>query len=318
MESLNQIEGRTESQLARRDVGLVEITDKDIQQLGTVPQTLDRIYKSIMREGTDYGKIPGTPKPSLWKPGAELLARWLNLVPQSKLAEKVEDWSKPFFMYKVETSFYNREGLFVGNGFGSANTGETRYAWRWVPENSLPTNANKQELESKSDNGRKLYKIPTSASEIFTLQNTVLKMAKKRSFIDGILSITGASRIFTQEIEDDEHASEQKAQEAKTVGSGVARSPSSSTGRRIIRYFETSDKQRRLLPPSHPMYEEFVNFCSALRKDHPGLEYEFKREKTQEGEKIASVTFQNPTQEVEKTIASMMTSIADSIDGENK
>ncbi|MGH2639338.1 MAG: hypothetical protein ACRDF4_08680 [Rhabdochlamydiaceae bacterium] len=70
MESINQLE-RNEGQLARRDVGLVEITDKDIQQLGTVPQTLDRIYKSIMKEGTDYGKIPGTPKPCLWKPGAE-------------------------------------------------------------------------------------------------------------------------------------------------------------------------------------------------------------------------------------------------------
>ena len=317
MESLNQIEGK-EGQLARRDVGLVEITDKDVQQLGTVPQTLDRIYKSIMKEGTDYGKIPGTPKPGLWKPGAELLARWLNLVPQSKLTEKAEDWNKPFFMYKVETSFYNREGLFVGNGFGSANTGETRYAWRWVQENSVPGNLNKQDLETKTENGRKLFKIPTPASEIFTLQNTVLKMAKKRSFIDGILSITSASRIFTQEIEDDEHSSEQKAEEAKVVGSGAAKSTSATNGRKIIRYFETSDRQKRLLSPSHPLYGEFVNFCAALRKDHPELQYEFKREKTQEGEKISSVTFQNPTLEVEKTIVSMMTSIADSIDGESR
>ena len=306
---------RKEGQLARRDVGLVEITDKDIQQLGTVPQTLDRIYKSIMKEGTDYGKIPGTPKPGLWKPGAELLARWLNLVPQSNLTEKAEDWDKPFFMYKVETSFYNREGLFVGNGFGSANTGETRHAWRWVPESSVPANLSKESLEPKTENGKKLFKIPTPPSEVFTLQNTVLKMAKKRSFIDGILSITGASRIFTQDIEDEEHSPEQKAQEAKVVGSGTARPIPASTGRKVIKYFETSDKRRQLLPPNHPLYEEFVNFCAALKKDHPELQYEFKREKTLEGEKISSVTFQNPSPEVEKSIVSMMTSIADSMDG---
>ena len=34
------------------------------------------------------------------------------------------------------------------------------------------------------------------------LANTILKMAKKRSFVDGILTVTGASRIFTQDIED--------------------------------------------------------------------------------------------------------------------
>ena len=32
--------------------------------------------------------------------------------------------------------------------------------------------------------------------------NTVLKMARKRSYVDAILSATGSSRIFTQDIEE--------------------------------------------------------------------------------------------------------------------
>ena len=88
-----------------------------------------------------------------------------------------------------------------------------------------------------------------------------------------------------------------------------------SQNNQILRNF----RQAETTPISlHPLYEEFVNFCAALKKDHPELQYEFKREKTQEGEKISSVTFQNPTLEVEKTIVSMMTSIADSIDGESR
>ena len=35
---------------------------------------VQEVMKAVMLEGTHYGKIPGTPKPSLWKPGAEVLA----------------------------------------------------------------------------------------------------------------------------------------------------------------------------------------------------------------------------------------------------
>ena len=46
------------------------------------------------------------------------------------------------------------------------------------------------------------YLVEARKDERATQINTLLKMAKKRSFVDGILSITGASRIFTQDVED--------------------------------------------------------------------------------------------------------------------
>jgi hypothetical protein len=49
----------------------------------------------------------------------------------------------------------------------------------------------------KDDNGNKIEN-----EDIADVYNTVLKMAKKRAYIDGILSSTGASDIFTQDFEE--------------------------------------------------------------------------------------------------------------------
>ena len=212
--------------LSSKGIANVVITDEGIDKLEGVPQALNKVFKSIMQKGTDYGTIPGTPKPSLWKPGAELLANWLKVVGHSIIDAKIEDYETPFFMYRVETRFYNQAGQFVGSGNGSANTGETRYAWRWVKENYIPKGIIKDELETKTEDGKTSYRIPTPKSEICGLQNTVLKIAKKRSFVDGMLSITGASRIFTQDVAEEE---EEKVSAAKPVGSGTAKSDSVPT-----------------------------------------------------------------------------------------
>jgi hypothetical protein len=55
----------------------------------------------------------------------------------------------------------------------------------------LPLNASNCEIGEKMEN-----------PDIADTYNTVLKMAKKRAYIDGILSATAASDIFTQDIED--------------------------------------------------------------------------------------------------------------------
>jgi len=59
--------------------GNLDMTETDLAKVRHCRQFLSDFYKTIMQEGTDYGIIPGTPKPSLWKSGAEILARGLNL-----------------------------------------------------------------------------------------------------------------------------------------------------------------------------------------------------------------------------------------------
>ena len=189
-------------------IGDMSISEQDIDQLSTIPRMLNRIYQSVMQEGTDYGVIPGAgDKPTLLKPGAEMLRMAFNLRYKTEIDTSIEDWNKGMFYYRIKTHFSNSKDQYVGTGIGSANSEETRYSNRWVFESDIPegidkTSLKSQERLSKKGSKYKVYLIEADIHEKATLVNTLQKMAKKRSFVDGILSITGASRIFTQDVED--------------------------------------------------------------------------------------------------------------------
>ncbi len=100
--------------------------------------------KKIMREGVDYGVIPGTgKKPSLLKPGAEKLSTFFGLAPEFLLTESIEDWTgknyngEPFFYYRYKCRLTKNARL-IGEGEGSSNSREEKYRWRWVTANNLP------------------------------------------------------------------------------------------------------------------------------------------------------------------------------------
>ena len=187
-------------------IGDMEISESVITSLKKIPGMLNQIFRNIMQKGTDYDTLPGTNKPTLLKPGAEMLRMAFNLSYQAELETVLEDWDKGVFYYKVFTHFSNSKGQYVGTGIGSANSGETRYSIRWVYESDVPKDVDKASLKSRTKQGRNgpytQYAVPLTIDEKATLINTLQKMAKKRSFVDGILSITGASRIFTQDVED--------------------------------------------------------------------------------------------------------------------
>ena len=52
----------------------VNFSDRAVASMKEQRQALQKFINSQLRNGVDYGIIPGTPKPSLWKPGAEKIA----------------------------------------------------------------------------------------------------------------------------------------------------------------------------------------------------------------------------------------------------
>lgn len=188
-------------------IGDMEISEASISNLRKIPTMLNSIFKNIMQKGTDYDVIPGTQKPTLLKPGAELLRLAFGLNYTTEIDAQFEDWDHGRFYYRIKTHFVNRQGVVVGTGIGSANSEETRYSSRWVFESDIPEGTDKASLKSKTRTSKnnkeyKVYLVDPDIHEKATQVNTLQKMAKKRSFVDGILSITGASRIFTQDVED--------------------------------------------------------------------------------------------------------------------
>ena len=198
------------------DIVKVELTPVELSRIGT---NLNTIYKSIMQKDTDYGTIPGTPKPTLYKSGAELLCLSFNLRPETEIIAKVEDLEAPYFDYTVKVSLWSRKhGFKVGDGVGSANTMESRYAFRWMWSNELPPDFKKEEAVKRTVKGGSVqYRREAAPDEIYTLKNTVLKIAEKRAFVNAVLRVTGASRIFSQDLEDIATDVEVEEEEKPTV-----------------------------------------------------------------------------------------------------
>lgn len=163
---------------------------------------LQEFVKAYMVPGQDYGIIPGSDKPSLWKSGAEKLLDVYALTPQIAILEKIVQ--DDYISYSIKVTLVSRQtGTIIAEGVGNCNTHESRYRWRWVWEADLPpayTKAKGDLRTRTTKKGARQYRIPNE--EVGDLHNTILKQAKKRALVDAVLTATRSSALFTQDIED--------------------------------------------------------------------------------------------------------------------
>ncbi len=149
-------------------------------------QAVQEVMRGVMKEGTHYGTIPGTPKPSLWKAGAEVLCMTFRLAPILDSHVVVDDLDSewPYTATK-------RDGTIVQGtciGFFEVEATCTIHG----PQGEVLSRCS-----ARCNNREAKYR----ALSLFEIRNTILKMAEKRAFVSAALMATGASDIFTQDIE---------------------------------------------------------------------------------------------------------------------
>ena len=132
---------------------------------------------SLVRD-VDFGVIPGTNKPTLFKSGAERILFQMGICSRYTVEKAIEDYGDdPFFFYRVKCSLFrviNGEEVHITDGMGSANSNERQC-------------------------GR--------ASK-FDLANSRLKIAKKRAMVDACLLVGQLSNSFAQDIENEDFVGE--------------------------------------------------------------------------------------------------------------
>lgn len=140
------------------------------------------LMQQVLKSGEHYGVVPGTKgKPTLFQSGAEKIAYMFHLVPSYEIHKT--DLGGGHREYEVTCTLTSRDSAEVmGYGMGACTTLESKYRYRnkWV---------NNQKVREENP-------------DIADTWNTVLKMAKKRAFVDAVKSTTAASDIFTQDVED--------------------------------------------------------------------------------------------------------------------
>lgn len=167
-------------------------------------QLIQQVYRSIMKQDTHYGIVPGCAKPSLWKAGSEQLLMTFRLAAQPEVLD-LSTADCAHFRVTVHVT-HSPTGTYLGSGIGECSSDEAKYKWREATctEEYDETPADRRRIKWASGK-RGSYSKTQVRQEIADVANTVLKMAKKRAQIDATLTVTAASDIFTQDIEDMEH-----------------------------------------------------------------------------------------------------------------
>lgn len=169
--------------------------------------------------GTHYGPGFGSgddkKKSVLLKAGAEKLCLTFRMAPEIFVEDlSGEEDGIRHKTFRVKTRIVHAPtGQVLGEGIGEASTLEEKWAWREALEEeyavALDTHRRlkwKKKWDNRVNDGRGAYVTDKAIKQIRTnpsdLANTVLKMAKKRSLVDGVITATAASDIFTQDIEE--------------------------------------------------------------------------------------------------------------------
>ena len=145
----------------------------DTVEISQVQATMNKItqfqqvIQKTLHQGHDFGIIPGTDKPTLLKPGAEKILMMMGLQSEFEIVDSTRDFEKGFFQYQVRCKLLKGD-MVITEGLGACNTRERKYL----------------------------------KMDPYTMDNTVLKMAKKRALVDAALLVASLSDVFTQDLED--------------------------------------------------------------------------------------------------------------------
>lgn len=201
---------------------------------------IQEVMRGVMKSKTHYDVIPGTGgKPSLLKPGAEMLLTTFRISVQPEI---IDLSAAGEIRYQVRAhGIHMGTQVTVGIGIGECSSSEEKYAWRAAvcQEEFDDTPESHRRIKYKSGyGGGGVDKIPQVRTNPSDAANTILKMAKKRAEVDLCLTALACSDIFTQDM--GEGDDQQRPIDHPKAGSQAPRRTSSGTG-------TATEKQQGLL-----------------------------------------------------------------------
>ncbi len=149
---------------------------------------IQEVMQSVMKEGVHFGKIPGTPKKSLWKPGAEKLCSTFRIA----IDPLTEDLStSDEARYRVTARAVSQAGgVYLGSALGECSSSEEKYRWRAIVHQKEwdATPEDRRRIKYTREGGE-IRQVRTNHADV---ANTILKMATKRAMIAVVLQVVGA------------------------------------------------------------------------------------------------------------------------------
>lgn len=199
---------------------LAPLTARDIRAQVNLIQ---EVMKEVMTDGVHFGKVPGCgDKPTLLQPGAHKLMMTFRLVPDPEMT--IVEMDRGHREVRCKVKIYSQGGVLLGAGVGTCSTLEGKYRYRTGPVEFTDKPVPREYWDLRSTNPAKAKamlgegmtaKKNDAGAWVCARQgekvehdnpadyyNTVEKMAYKRALVSATLTVTAASDIFTQDIED--------------------------------------------------------------------------------------------------------------------
>lgn len=200
-----------------------------VAQMRERRELMQALVRDALVKDVDFGLIPGTTKPTLFKSGAEKLCTFFGLSVRLTCEDAQEDWTgdahngEAFFAYRYRAAIL-RGDMMVAEAEGSCSSWESKYRYRdskrTCPECGQPAIIKGREeygggwicFKKQGGCGAK-YRDGDAAIEgqqigrapnpdVVDQVNTISKMAQKRAMIAATLIAVNASDFFTQDMED--------------------------------------------------------------------------------------------------------------------
>lgn len=154
-------------------------------------QWVREVTGAALTKDVDYGVIPGTDKPALLKPGAEMLLLAAGL---GFTITKIDDDDSRNHRGVTYRCTVKRGDMVVAECDGYAGYDESRFY----------TSAADAEAKERANAERYRRQVNTSKfTEYRAPWNSVMKMAQKRALVGAALNAVAGSGLFTQDLDDD-------------------------------------------------------------------------------------------------------------------
>jgi predicted RNA-binding Zn-ribbon protein involved in translation (DUF1610 family) len=200
--------------------------ERTIEDVASQVAKVQGLMGKLMKNDVHYGTVPGTKKETLYKQGAEKICLLFELRAAYAGVERI-DLPGGHREYIVRCELIHRpSGELAGEGVGSCTSMETKYRYRKADH--VCPNCGKEAIikgkkeygggwlcfkkkggcdskwSDESEQGKLFAENPARIEneDLADQYNTILKMAKKRAFVDATITVGAVSDMFTQDIED--------------------------------------------------------------------------------------------------------------------
>jgi hypothetical protein len=163
--------------------------------------------KAVLREGTDYGHIPGTngDEKSLWRPGAQKMLQWFRLECTCDRieVERDDEGLKHGITYRAEVGrgLKTATPVILATCEGTADYDEKKFykTAEQVQRDAETAERRFAEKDKRPPRPTRWQGLPEYRAD----WNALMKRAQKRAIVGAVVDATAAGGIFTDREEDD-------------------------------------------------------------------------------------------------------------------